>query len=205
MKYKNSKKNKMIIFLILFIFTGLVGYGVYSYYWTSGTFSGNDTVTFASFNPQTYISNNDFLGNGGEIELNCSVSDSSDNYNHSDNICTGSLTITNEGDTDIDITVLNATSSYEFNHGVPGYPEYMGPANNMSISPRDPSFNWTTTTIAPGESEDLDISVYVDVDDGFDDSSAIHATESIKDQGSSSYHDYYSVSVSFKVKAEQAH
>jgi hypothetical protein len=191
--------------MILFVFAGLVGYGVYSYYWASGTFSGDDTVTFASFNPQTYIDNDDFLGNGGTIRLDCSVSDSSSNYNHSDNICTGSLSISNEGDTDIDISVLDATSSYAFNRGNPGYPEYMGPANNMSISPGSPSFNWTTTTIEPGESETLEVSVYVEVNDGFDNSDAIHATESISDTSSSSYHDYYSVSVSFKAKAEQVH
>ena len=202
-----NKKSKIVILLLLLLFTGLVGYGVYSYYWAKGTFTGTESITIASFNPQTYIENEDFLGNGGEIRLDCSVAGSynSQYYDGTDNICQGSLQISNNGDTDIVITISDATSNSKFIHGEPGRPEYMGPADNMSVTTNSPSFNWTTKTLAPGESDNLEVEVYAEVSDGFDSSSAIQATEGIYDQSGSSYHDNIQVYVSFKAKAEQVH
>lgn len=197
MKNKNSKKTKMIIIMILFVFAGLVGYGVYSYYWTTGTFSGEDTVTFASFNPQTYINGSDFLGNGGQISLSCSVDQNGDG---SDNICTGSLTIANEGDTDIDLTIFDAQASAEL-HRTDGAKQ--GPADDMSISTSNPQFGWTTKTIEPGESEELSISVPVDISNGFESYNSIRADDPIYD--TDSYVNYYTVDVNFKAKAEQVH
>lgn len=203
-----NKKSKIVILLLLLLFTGLVGYGVYSYYWAKGTFTGTESITIASFNPQTHIENEDFLGNGGVIRLDCSVAQDYDSnhyeYEDTDNICHGSLDISNQGDTDITITISEPSANTKWHNGDPGKPEYMSPADNMTTSAHTPTFNWTTKTLAPGESESLDVEVYVDVNDGFDDSSAIEATSSISD-ADDSYHSYIQAYVSFKAKATQVH
>ena len=202
MKKNKNKKVLIIILLIIFTFIGLAGYGVYSYYWTQGSFEGTDTVTIASFDPRTYIDNDDFLGNGGTVSLSCYVSGSNQNNNR-DNMCTGSLTIHNNGDTDIVVTVSNASVTTRTVPCESGTNCGHSAADDMTVYPETPSFSWTTKTIAPGEDEYLDLEVYTEVSDGFGSDTSIFAEESIHDYDS--YHNAKEVYVSFKLKAEQAH
>lgn len=188
-----NKKSKILVLILLFVFISVAGYGVYSYYWTRGDFAGSDTITIESFNPETNASSsNEFLGNGGTVSLSC--------YN---NVCEGQFYISNNGSTAIDVEVLNAESDLEIFEPADVYGEGYWDRADVSIS--GPNFNWTTTTIAAGESEALDISVNYSINgDGFTDSDW-HFIDHDIDGSDTTYYRGKKVLVNFKLRATQAH
>ena len=70
--------------IILFVVIGLTGYGAYSYFYTSGSYSGHDEIDIASFNPEV---DGDFLGDGGTLTLTCPESETGNETIY----CTGTL------------------------------------------------------------------------------------------------------------------
>ena len=154
MKKKNNKK-KLLVALLLFAITGVVGFGVYSYYYTSGEIITEDeTISITSFNPTLYYDSDDhflhgthYTGNDVTCELN--------NYNSSTDVatyyCTSNFSIHNSGSNAIDISVSNVTVNI---------------ANSLSnsISVRDErAVSTSNTGVEPGSDASYDLSAYIEV------------------------------------------
>ena len=160
---KKNKKKLLVMALLLFTFFGVVGYGVYSYYYTEGTINTNpasdassDNVIqiTGSFNP--YVSQDSgittFLGNGGTIELSCP-----ERAGMNETItCSASVHVYNGGSRTVRVsyydTYANATSS------------------DAEVSAGSPRLRWSGsnnsyTTISANSSEELYIDVDVEVGD----------------------------------------
>lgn len=158
---ENKKKKWVIAALLLFVVIGIAGYGVYSYYYTEGTMNTEEATSedddnviriTGSFKPKVSQDSgiNEFLGNGGTIDLSCD-----DNYvgvNEKTN-CYATVHVYNEGTTPIRVSYrdvyANATPS----------------GTSASVSTGTPSLRWSGsnnsyTTIDAGSSTDL----YIDVD-----------------------------------------
>ena len=198
MEKKKDKKRLIIILLLLVALVGVTGYGVYSYYYTQGTFDTEDATDdddenviriTGEFNPTldgmgSSNSGSAFLGNGGSVSLECPDSTTG----HETITCTTSVTVRNEGTTSIDVEVLDGNSS-------------ASSSNNISVSAENPTYNWgedDATTISAGSSETLTISVDVNV--GSDDtvgSSEAQLVTSPVESGT------LTASVSFRLKATQ--
>ena len=156
-----NKKKALIMVLLLFTFFGVVGYGVYSYYYTEGTIttpsasdenSNNVIRITGSFNPYVDQSSgiSTFLGNGGTVDLSCP---SKVGVNETIT-CTAQLEVRNYGSTPIrvsyDNVYGNATSS------------------DVDVATGSASLDWANSnnsyTILPaGSSEylDIELDVYV--------------------------------------------
>lgn len=188
---ENNKKKALILVLLLFAVIGIAGYGVYSYFWTEGNYEGSDTISVVAFDPQTEIDGgSDFLGNGGNIEISCP--------NTSTGIgsvtCTGSLEVSNNGGTAINVEVLEA-SSVDYNQ-----------ENGMSITPGTPQFSWTTRSLNPGESATLSIDVPTSIYTDYGSYSPVQTNEPfISSSDDPRYSSHAQVQVSFKLKATQVH
>ncbi len=179
---KNNKKKKiLVIALLLFAIIGVAGYGVYSYYWTQGSFgtssSGSNAVYLnGSFNPHTSDNGSYILGYGGSIELTCSEPDSNKEVT-----CTGSTTIVNDGSTAVDVEVLNPT-----------YYGYNYVSNNYT-----PTFNWTSKRIEAGSSAELTVTAVSTLEDGETESSAEYVDSPVTITPT--------MGVEFSLKATQVH
>lgn len=160
---KKNKKKIFVLALLLFAAIGVVGYGVYSYYYTEGTIE-NESATSedsdnviritGSFDP--YVSQdsgiNTFLGDGGTIELSCpervGVNETA--------TCSTTLHVYNRGSRDIRVSYYdvysNATSSD-------------ASVSVDSTSMRWSGSNYSDVTISPNSSSDLNIDVVVSVGD----------------------------------------
>lgn len=183
---KKDKKKLLVLALFLFAVVGLAGYGVYSYYWTQGSYDADsNTIEVASFDPETTISDSDrFLGEGGSVTLSCPSSS-----NGKETItCTGSLNVKNKGGTAITVDVLEASATEYSKQG------------DFTTSVGDPRFNWTSTTISAGESETLTIEVSASVDNGTQNGLESSEEEYVSQPvpGGS-----FEVQVDFKLKATQ--
>jgi len=181
---KNNKKKLLIIFLFLFALVGVVGYGVYSYYFTKGEVQSNsDSIEVLSFNPEVSDSEGTrFLADGGSLELECP-----DSTRGGETLtCTGTLTVTNNGGTDIYLSLDDIST----NVSKDGY---------IEASAGDASFEWEDETLAPGESTTLTISVPVTAGtSGGASSDPVEVYNSV--QGGS-----VSVTANFKIIATQSH
>ncbi len=114
MKNKKNKK-KLLVALLLFAITGVVGFGVYSYYYTSGRIITEDeTIEISSFDPVLYESSGYIFIHGTHYTTD-STTCSLTNYNSSTNVatyhCTSDFDIQNHGSNDIYITASNTTLS----------------------------------------------------------------------------------------------
>lgn len=186
----NNGKKKIVVVLLLFAISALVGYGVYSYYWTEGSFSGKgSTIEIAAFDPQTTIDNDsDFLGHGGSLHISCPDS----TYGNESMSCSGSVLVSNNGDTAITVEVLDAESgAYDVN---------VSEGSSFEIDTSTPSFGWTSTTINAGESTTLSITVPFTVSSDYGSDVAVDAGSSAEHDG-----DAIGISTSFKLKATQVH
>lgn len=162
---KKNKKKTLVIALLLFALVGIAGYGVYSYYYTIGTVNTptatSDTdenvinIT-GSFNPRiadnnassSSSSSDQFLGQGGSINLNCPEKvGANETFT-----CTASATVRNSGSTPIRV-------EYE-----DFYPNVS--SDNANVSIESSSISWSNTsssytTISAGSSETIYIEVEV--------------------------------------------
>lgn len=162
---KKNKKKTLVIALLLFALVGIAGYGVYSYYYTIGTVNTptatSDTdenvinIT-GSFNPRiadnnassSSSSSDQFLGQGGSINLNCPEKvGANETFT-----CTASATVRNSGSTPIRV-------EYE-----DFYPNVS--SDNANVSIESSSISWSNTsssytTISSGSSENISIEVEV--------------------------------------------
>lgn len=162
---KKNKKKTLVIALLLFALVGIAGYGVYSYYYTIGTVNTptatSDTdenvinIT-GSFNPRiadnnassSSSSSDQFLGQGGSINLNCPEKvGANETFT-----CTASATVRNSGSTPIRV-------EYE-----DFYPNVS--SDNANVSIESSSISWSNTsssytTISSGSSETIYIEVEV--------------------------------------------
>lgn len=194
MSKKKDKKKSLILVLLLFTVIGLAGYGVYSYFWTQGGFSGqSDTVEVASFDPRIGYSEGNFVGDGGSLTLICGDSESGSGTV----TCTGEVDVYNNGGTDITVEVDEnevSTSTNEIS------------VDNGKVTVGTPTFIWSETTITPNSSQTLTITVPVEVDSDFASGSPIRRNEPYNDDtGNGNYDDAFSVTVSFRIIATQAH
>ena len=189
-KNKSDRKKLFILILLLFLVIGVSGYGAYSYFYTTGEFNASDTVEIASFDPEVDVSGN-FLGHGGSIILTCPDS----RLGNETVQCTGQLTVTNYGGTNIVLSIPEgATASVETMN-----------QDAVQATAGTPSFSWGSgTTLSPDQSSTLTVTVPVTLSSCFGDSERAC-------KRSEAYNEYedekeeVEVTVSFKVKAEQAH
>jgi hypothetical protein len=199
MKNKDNKK-MLVLVLLLVAVIGVVGYGTYSYYFTQGEFShytayyDNYIQITDSFFPRigsgsTGTGYNEFLGNGGTMELECPEYSSG----HERIQCTGSLIIENSGSVAFNLNYDEASASAT-SSGVDTYAE-------------TPTFSWSGGTpsdngvvVSSGGRATLNISVYVNVGEKETISSS-DAQEVFEPVSSGEL----SASASFKVTATQVH
>lgn len=184
MMKKDNKKKLLVLVLLLFAVVGIAGYGVYSYFWTQGEFTGSDDIEIASFDVNVDAYSNDFIGRGNYMNLTCEDTDGSGSAT-----CSGSAEITNRGGTSVVVDVLNGSSAEDG-------------SKYMSGTLSSPSFNWTSTTLAPGESKTLNVEVTLsNITNDFDSDTAFESDSGI--QGS--YEGYYKIAFNFDLKATQVH
>lgn len=193
MSKKKDKKKSLILVLLLFAVIGLAGYGVYSYFWTDGDFSGqSDTVEVASFDPRIGYSDGNFVGDGGSLTLICGDSESGSGTV----TCTGAVDVYNNGGTDITVEVDENEVSTDTNEIH---------VDNGEVTVGTPTFSWSNTTITPNSSETLTVTVPVEVDSDFASGTAYERNEPYNGDTSNGYDDEFSVTVSFRIIATQAH
>ena len=201
---KKNKKKILVLALLLFTFVGVIGYGVYSYYYTEGTVdtvsasdesSDNVIRITGSFNPtvESYASSGSsgsgssggFLGSGGTVYLDCPETTGG----HETITCSATMTVRNEGSTGIYVYYYD-TYSY-------------ASSSDATVDADSPDLYWSgegssETYISSGSSATLNISVDVNVGStsSISDSEAQLVTEPIS-SGS------LSASVSFRLHASQ--
>lgn len=182
-----NKKKMLLALLIVFALVGIVGYGVYSYYWTRGTVTGSSSVNIHSFNPQIYANEGwKFLGEGGTIYLSCPdgavLGSNEDDYVD----CTAELQIENEGSTAVTLEVEDAEGSVRKDY-------WEGTV--------EPVFSWTTKTIDANSSTTLVITARVRID-----REAQYGSENVDGDAvyvTSAVGGYSAPSVTFKLKASE--
>ena len=154
MKKKNNKK-RLLLALLLFAITGVVGFGVYSYYYTSGTIiTDEETISITSFNPTVYYNAEDHFLNGTHytnLDATCELN----NYNSSTDVatyyCTSGFSVGNHGSNNIDVSTSNLTVNISNN-------------SDNSITVRDEEAVSTDNTgVSPGSSAGYNLSAYIDV------------------------------------------
>ena len=190
---KKDKKKILVLGLLLFAVVGLAGYGVYSYYFTRGSFdtesasdedSDNVIRITGEFEPifDGGASSSYFIGQGGSFELYCPRETSGNETIR----CTASPSVVNEGTTSIRVEVYDGSSSVSTQSG----DDYVTAGN--------PSFDWynNTAIIGPGESKTLNISVDVYVGDRSMSGDGVEVNEPV-------YSDELSANTTFKIKATQ--
>ncbi|MBR2712918.1 MAG: hypothetical protein IKE73_04345 [Bacilli bacterium] len=180
-KTNNSDKKKLfILILLLFVVIGVTGYGAYSYFYTSGSYSGNEEIDIASFNPEI---DGDFLGDGGSLTLTCPESATGNEVVN----CTGTLDVVNNGNTPITLSTSNASVSLNnLSH------------DDVSSSAGTPTFSWSDATVSEGNTSTLTVTVPVTLSSHFGSSDGYsrdtaYAGEAIE------------VRVSFKITATQVY
>lgn len=198
---KKSKKKILIIILFLFAVIAIAGYGVYSYYWTEGTFNTNSAqVEILSFNPTASsfgcnsgaTTQEDFLGKGGKLILECGQEGASNTIdeNHYDTdgdttlICRGMLTVCNRGDTQITVEIdeNNATT------------QIINKPTALNITATRPTFLYNPDGIDKDQCSDIEVTTNVVLDG----SSPIKVNAPVTDPS-------FDVVASFSIKAIQAH
>lgn len=128
-KRKDKKKRKILVIILFLVAISIVtGYGVYSYYSTSGTFSSDGVnIKITPFDPEitdgngeALTSNYDFLGNGGTMTLDCITNHEDGSESPTVEIednqaqCVGYLTVENRGGSPIEIGLVDNSFSVSF-------------------------------------------------------------------------------------------
>ena len=201
---KNTKK-ALIMALLLFTFIGVVGYGVYSYYYTEGSVatpsaSGDENADnviriTGSFNPTFTTggssgssgSGGSFLAQGGTVTLDCpSITGGYETIT-----CTASVTVHNEGSTEISVY-------YDDEYASASSEDVTVSAGSPSLSWGSSSSEYSSTIISAGSNETLHISVDVNVGsyNYISDNTAHLVTEPVESGTLNAY-------VSFRIGASQ--
>lgn len=192
---KKSKKKTIIALLLVFALVGVVGYGVYSYYWAEGDIAKvADTIYIDSFGVSLYDGDGlgdevaDFMKGDLEVELECEEENSV--YT-----CVSTATVVNRGTSDIIATVTDLQVSA----GVYEYDDTLV----KSVPVTSYSTNWTnnTKTISGSESggEYEAFTITVVVNDPSLSSEAVKVTDPDETGGN------LKVTATYKMKAEQVH
>lgn len=180
---KYGKKKLFILVLLLFMIIGIAGYGVYSYFYTSGSYTARtNDISIASFNPNI---DGDFLGDGGTLTLTCPESETGSGTVE----CTGTLQISNGGNTDIDLSISDVLVNLdEISH------------DNVTAEAGTPVFVWENggTTIGAGNNKRLTVTVPVTLSSDFASSEGYSRDSAYEGEA-------IGVTVSFKITAEQVH
>lgn len=185
---KNDKKITIILLLLL-VMVGCAGYGVYSYYWTQGTYGTNDNDEGTlprielnkAFYPVTYsdsdFENGSFIGGGtNNITLEC-VASSSSLYT-----CSGYMFIKNDSSSTIYLTLDSdetflyiGEDSYSYNEDSytidniynfsVNYPASISSGNysSVTVSISVPVGNNAVEVTEPVGSGSLSVDVYFDL------------------------------------------
>lgn len=179
---KQSKRKLFIIVLLLFMVITVTGYGAYSYFYTTGNFGASGTISVASFDPEVDITS-DFVGHGGSITLTCPESSSGSGTVN----CTGSLSVSNNGGTDITVAASNGVAT-------------VSPitSDSATATAGTPTFAWSSTTITPGDSATLTITVPVTLSSEFADSDSHYRDSAYEGEA-------IEVTVDFDITATQVH
>lgn len=201
-KTMKNKKKMLVLVLLLFVAVGFAGYGVYSYYYTQGSFdtesaggsedADNVVRITGSFKPSTNGSIgssgitgmdgvNGFFNEGGMVYLTCPQ-----DVSFGTTTCTGEITVYNEGSTEINVDYYDATSGAS--------------SSDFYVTADSPSFYWSSGDgyISAGSSSTLHFSVDVNISSSADSS---EEAQLVTDPVSSSNVDAY---VRFKLSATQS-
>ena len=181
----NKRKKVLVLALLLFVAIGFAGYGVYSYYYTTGSFgagdSGNDNLYLTGkFDPEVTAysngSNKSFLSGENHFFLECSDIDS-----NSQTTCSGTLYIHNDGSTSISLSVSNLAAYF----------------NGSEISSGNVSYSLGDSNLSAGYSTTLSVTVSgITVPDGLGSSSEPVFTSSPVSEAE------YSVEVRYSLRAD---
>ena len=162
-----NKKKMLVIALLLFVAVGFAGYGVYSYYYTQGSFdtesaggsedADNVVRITGSFKPSTngiggsgMENTQGFFEDGGQVYLTCP-----EDVGFGTTTCTGEITVYNEGSTTIYVSYYDTSSSAS--------------SSDFYVTTDSPSFYWeysdydSTAYISAGSSKTLHFNVDVNI------------------------------------------
>lgn len=199
-KAMKNKKKMLVLVLLLFVAVGFAGYGVYSYYYTQGSFNtesaggsedaDNVVRITGSFKPSTngiggsgMDNAQGFFDEGGQVYLTCP-----ENVSFGTTTCTGEITVSNEGSTEIYVDYYDTTSSAS--------------SSDFYVTADSPSFYWSSGDgyISAGSSQTLRFSVDVNISNSADPS---EEAQLVTDPVTSSSN--VEAFVRFKLSATQSH
>ena len=182
----NNKKKKLIFLaLLLFVAIGFAGYGVYSYYYTTGEFGSgnsgdNNLYLSGSFDPEVTEysdgSHKQFISShGGSFFLNCSDVDS-----NNQTTCSGSLYIYNDGSTSMSLSVSNLEAYF----------------NGSSVDDSQVSYSLSDSTVSSGSDTTLTVTVSnIDVPNESAGSEPVYTDSPVSEEE-------YSVSVEYNLRVD---
>ncbi len=187
----NKEKTKKIVILVLFAIAviGLVGYGVYSVEYESNTFVTEASVTVGAFDPQTIVGDTaSFLGSGGLVTITCpTITDDGET------ICTGSMTVKNNGNGPIVVEILEPDEEDEYSA-----PRVVEDDSYYEAEVAYPTFSWNSKTLAPNETAILNISVSLQITSDYNSDSEVTYENGYPYESSSG-----SIDVNFRMRASQ--
>lgn len=191
MKEKKNKKKILFIALFLFAIAGVVGYGVYSYYFAQGTVAAtSETITLDGFDVHTYGDGDQrpkkFLDGdmSTEIEegLTCEYTD------YEEFTCFGAgLELENTGSKEVEITISNLTGTV---NGI----------NGATLKSIRTTKSQNTYNLTPGDYDNFAIEAIVEVP-GYVETQSSEATQVNSPVSGGDLE----VSVSYTVTATEVH
>lgn len=177
MSNRGNKKKILVLVLLLVAAVGIAGYKAYSYYWAKGNIEEYEHPVITLKRDFYPRVNGSYLSNGGSIDLTCPTSQ----VGETTVTCTGSLEISNDSTETVNFEVIESSASS---------------SNEKVTIVGQPQFSWeSSTSVSAGEYNTLNVSVVVTNGIGSE-------PEEVSDPVAS---DSSTVSVSFKLKATQAH
>lgn len=100
---KSNKRTLIILILAIIALIGVAGYGVWSRFYTNGDFSASNTINVSEFNPTV---DGTFIYDAATNSRTATVDEYGGGYYVYDTV-----TIYNDGDTDVEISIDNFSSS----------------------------------------------------------------------------------------------
>lgn len=191
-------KKKAILFLLIFSVLLLVGFGVYSYFYSNGDFYGGVDVSIRYFDPEV---DDEFIYNANSINLKCYYGslpgEFSDDYfdsvteiSYIETVhCFTEVEIKNNGVTDISLQVSDP-SAFEYS------------MSGVYVDFSNISFSWNSKILSPGETTNLRATFDAVVTPDFFSNEEISVYDKI---GSSDNIGSVDLNASFKLKATEVH